>query len=51
MIVAKEIGQDAFSVNGKTLTKSEVELLYKLMPGSQLVWIKYFTKRSLWEIK
>lgn len=43
-IIAKEIGQDLYLVEGKKLSKSEVELLYSLMPGSSLVWIKYFTK-------
>jgi hypothetical protein len=49
IIVAKEIGQDSFSVDGKILTKSEVDLLCALMPDSQLVWVKYFTKKKPWE--
>jgi hypothetical protein len=48
-IIAEEIGQDSYSVEGKILSKSEVELLYSLMPGSSLVWLKYFTKKKPWE--
>jgi hypothetical protein len=50
MIVANEIWQDSFSVDGKILTKAEVEMLCALMPDSQLVWVKYFTKKKPWEV-
>jgi hypothetical protein len=49
-IIAREIGRDSFSVDGKILTKSEVEMLCALMPDSQLVWVKYFTKKKPWEV-
>jgi hypothetical protein len=51
VIIAEEVGHDKFSVDGKTLTKAQVELLHKIMPGSQLVWLVHYTKKKPWEIK
>lgn len=49
IIFASEVGADQFEVEGKTLTKSEVEKLHKLMKGSQLIFFMHYTKKKPWE--
>jgi hypothetical protein len=51
IIIAREIGRDSYEVEGKILTKAEVEKLCALMPDSQLIWVKYCTKKKPCEIE
>lgn len=46
LILAVEFGPEQFLVEGKKLKKEQVELLHKLMPVSQLVWFKDYTKKK-----
>jgi len=48
VIFASEVGADQFEVEGKTLTKAQVEKLHKLMKG-HLVWFTYATIKKPWE--
>ena len=51
IIIAREIRRDSYEVEGKILTKAEVDMLCAIMPDRQLFWIKYFTKKKPWEIE